>query len=185
MKKFNKLAITGVIMAILVMLMTTTFIVFAAFRFSKTVEEDDSIIGGVEINSRSIVSYQQTYTVPDSSAGFNAEFFRKCKLRTDSVCNVEGLRVTKDANNNVKISDSRATAYNSANAVVTTNTIANDTKLQLTSTTSGASFDMVLSFTFNTPANESPTIATATIDSGGSNYEVVVGMDGLSLFIFA
>lgn len=184
MKKFNKLLITGVITAIFAVLVANIFIVYAAFRFSKTVEEDDSIIGGVEINSRSIVSYQQEYTVPDSSAGFNAEFFRKCKLRTDSVCNVEGLRVIKDANNNVKISASRATAYNSKNAVVTTNTIANDTKLQLTSTTSGASFDMVLSFTFNTPANESPTIATATIDSGGSNYEVVVGMDGLSLFIF-
>ena len=184
MKKFNKLLITGVITAIFAVLVANIFIVYAAFRFSKTVEEDDSIIGGVEINSRSIVSYQQEYTVPDSSAGFNAEFFRKCKLRTDSVCNVEGLRVTKDANDNVKVSASRATAYNSKNAVVTAATIANDTKLQLTSTTTDASFDMVLSFTFNTPANESPTIATATIDSGGSNYEVVVGMDGLSLFIF-
>ena len=119
MKKFNKLLITGVITAIFAVLVANIFIVYAAFRFSKTVEEDDSIIGGVEINSRSIVSYQQEYTVPDSSAGFNAEFFRKCKLRTDSVCNVEGLRVTKDANDNVKVSASRATAYNSKNAVVT------------------------------------------------------------------
>jgi hypothetical protein len=184
LKKFNKLLITGVITAIFAVLVANIFIVYAAFRFSKTVEEGDSIIGGVEINSRSIVSYQQEYTTPSSQEGFNAEFFRKCKLRTDSVCNVEGLKVNKDANDNLKLSDARATAYNSKNAVVTTNTIANDTKLQLTSTTTGATFDMVLSFTFNAPANEAATIATATIDSGGSNYEVVVGMDGLSLFIF-
>lgn len=184
MKKFNKLLITGVITAIFAVLVANIFIVYAAFRFSKTVEEGDSIIGGVEINNRSIVSYAQEYTAPTEKSGYTSDFFRKIKLRTDSVCNVEGLKLNKDSSNVVKIRTGSAQAYNSKNAAVTMTTVDNDTKLQLVSTTTDATFNLTLSFTFNTPANESPTINTATFTSGGNNYEVVVGMDGLSLFIF-
>lgn len=185
MKKVNKrLVITGVIATVLIVLMTATLVVYAAFKFSKTVEDDDSIIGGVEINNRSIISYAQEYDTPTASSDFTTEFFRKCKLRTDSVCNVEGLKLSKDSSNNVSISVARATAYNSKNELITIQAIDSNQKLQLTSTTSGATFNLTLSFTFNTPQNENPTIATATIISGGSSYEVVVGMDGLSLFIF-
>ena len=185
MKKFNRnLIITGVISTLLVVLATATFIVFAAFSFSKTVEEDDSLIGWGEINNRNIISYAQEYTAPTTQAEYTATFFRKIKLRTDSVCNVEGLKLNKDSSNNVSISVARATAYNSLNQLVQMQAVDNNQKLQLTSTTSGAAFTITLSFTFNTPSNENPTIATATIISGGSSYEVVVGMDGLSLFIF-
>ncbi len=184
MKKLNiRILITVVITSVLVVLMSLT-IVYASFVFSKTVEETDATIGGVEINNRSIISYAQEYETPTSADDFTATFFRKCKLRTDSVCNVEGLKVNEDASDNVTISAARATAYNSANQTVTIQTVDSNKKLQLTSTTEGASFNMTLSFTFTNPQNENPTIDTATIISGGTSYEVVVGMDGLSLFIF-
>ena len=148
MKKFNRnLIITGVIASILVVLATATFIVFAAFSFSKTVEEDDSLIGGVEINSRSIISYAQEYEAPTTQADYTTDFFRKIKLRTDSVCNVEGLKVNKDSSNNISISVARATAYNSKNAMVNMQAVDSNQKLQLTSTTTDATFTITLSFT--------------------------------------
>ena len=88
MKKFN---IKLVIMAILtVVLISASIIVYAAFSYKKTVVSEDVIIGDVEINNKSFVSYaKKTNEVNDNSSNY----YRLCKLRTDTVANIEGISI--------------------------------------------------------------------------------------------
>lgn len=90
MKKFN---IKLVIMAIFtVVLITASIIVYAAFSYKKTVESKDVIIGDVEINNKSFVTYQAKDE--DEPYEDSQSYYRLCKLRTDSLIYVEGITIT-------------------------------------------------------------------------------------------
>lgn len=90
MKKFN---IKLVIMAILtVVLITASIVVYAAFSYKKTVVSEDVIIGDVEINNKSFVSYAaKPATTPYEDS---QTYYRLCKLRTDSIAYVEGITIS-------------------------------------------------------------------------------------------
>ncbi len=91
MKKFN---IKLVIMAILtVVLISASIVVYAAFSYKKTVVSEDVIIGYVEINNKSFVSYaKKTNEAYEDSQSY----YRLCKLRTDSIAYVEGITINSN-----------------------------------------------------------------------------------------
>ena len=88
MRKFNiKLCIMAITAAVL---LTASIIVFAAFSYKKNIVSPDVTVGDVIINSKSFISYaKKTNETNDNSSNY----YRLCKLRTDTVANIEGISI--------------------------------------------------------------------------------------------
>ena len=89
MRKFNiKLCIMAITAALL---LVGSIIVYAAFSYRKNVVSDDVIVGDVTINEKKFLSYAQTRS---STYSDTQEYYRLCKLRTDTYAYVEGITIS-------------------------------------------------------------------------------------------
>lgn len=89
MRKFNiKLCIMAITAAVL---LTASIIVFAAFSYKKNIVSPDVTVGDVLINEKKFLSYakDRPTTNPETQ-----EYYRLCKLRTDSYAYVEGITIS-------------------------------------------------------------------------------------------
>ena len=88
MRKFNiKLCIMAITAAVLLI---SSIVVFAAFSYKRNFESSDVTVGDVTINSKSFISYAKKTNETNDGSG---NYYRLCKLRTDSVANIEGISI--------------------------------------------------------------------------------------------
>lgn len=203
MKKFN---IKMIIMAVtLVVLITLTAVTYAAFSYKKTIVSDDVTVGDITINNKSFISYAANAGVTYEDT---QEYYRLCKLRTDSVVYVEGITISA---NYVKVSISGfstgVTYYTCENDVYSiATTYVEGTEYYIRSYNLGVktAFDKngtALETTINgnvvTLKNTSTStiveILTLTVENDlitsvglndTTNHRYVIGSDGLSVYVF-
>ena len=91
MKKFNKKIIIMTIVSLV--LIIGSVIAFAAFSYKKEVKSTDVTVGDVVINNKSFVSYAKKTNETYEDTG---DYYRLCKLRTDSYAYVEGITINSN-----------------------------------------------------------------------------------------
>lgn len=206
MKKMN---IKLIIMAIAsVVIISLSILVFAAFSFNKNVVSDDVLVGDVVINNKSFVSYAKK---TNEQYEDTQEYYRLCKLRTDSYAYVEGFTInsTFEEVNITSIEGDTyyyentetngyeiATSYESGKTyfartdAITVKTAYDSTNTLLSVVINNNQITLkkndtiieVLTLTLTN--NVKDNYITSVTLSGSSTRRSVVGSDGLSVYIF-
>ncbi len=203
MRKFN---IKMIIMAIaFALLISISVITFAAFSYHKGIVSADVTVGDIIINNKSFV----TYAKKDENAEneYTQEFYRLCKLRTDSVAIVEGITINSSYQKvNISSFSTGVTYYTydslALSYVVATNYVSGtDYYIKTDSLSIKTAYDADNNLLSYTTSNNVVTlrngstiveILTLTIENGvvvsvglnDSNHRCVIGSNGLSIYIF-
>ncbi len=208
MKKFN---IKLIIMAVAaVVLITLGIVTYAAFSYKKTIVSEDVTVGDVTINNKSFVTYAKysSETYEDSQ-----EYYRKLKLRTDSLAYVEGITISSsytqasisafstgvtyytydsETSTYTKVdteteSYTQGTTYYTRTDTLSAKTAYDSTGTLLTATVSSNVITLTNSSSVTVEIltlTITDEIITAVTLNDTTNHRYVIGSDGLSVYVF-